>query len=200
MSQIGVCTGEVLVHRLAVGTVMPVMKPRRHHEPSKRAELPPDIGVNKRRLRGNEKDVHHKRGFGEPEDEDRNVNETARENHIHEVQSRSGQPIHLFGRMMNGMKRPEKPRRMKAAMDPVLSEIGDEYQHRNLKKRQRGNHGLHRRNARPAEEDESWSERENRQDLDQERIHEKVGEVHRRQLITKDLLIGAQPRRNAPAV
>src|SRR5687768_9048310 len=93
---------------------------------------------------------------------------------------------------MNGMERPEERRGMEGPMHPVLSEIGDEHQRHYLDdKRERTNRGAYRIDTRPVEEDERRCQGENRQNLDEERVDEKVCEVNG-PLGAKHLLVGAE--------
>ena len=67
---------------------------------------------------------------------------------------------------------------MKRPMDPVLGEIGDQQERGNLHdERQRSDGRAHRRHARPVEENQRGPEREDRQQLDQQRVDEEIGEI-----------------------
>lgn len=56
------------------------------HEAPQGRECPPHVGVDERRLRRDEKHVHQQRGPREPEQEDGDVGQAAREDHVDQVQ------------------------------------------------------------------------------------------------------------------
>src|SRR5687768_7344594 len=101
------------------------------------------------------------------------------------------QPVHLGGRVMDGVKGPEKRDDMKRPVNPVLREIGDQKNQGNLdQQRQRSDGSRQRLDPRPGEQYQRRLQGENRQDLNQQRIDEEVREIDG-PLTTKDRLVCA---------
>ena len=116
---------KVLVDRFPLGPVMPVMELRRGQDPAQRPEPEADVRVDERRLNAHERHIGEERRLGEPEQLDRHVGQAASDRDVHQMQTRSGQPVHDVGRMMNAMKAPEDGHPVKRAVHPVLHEVGE---------------------------------------------------------------------------
>src|ERR1043166_3544593 len=114
---------EILVHRFPLRAVMPMMKRGRRQYRTQPPELPPDVCVNERRLNHHPRHIREHRALGESQNVDRDITDRARHHRIHQMQPRSGEPIHHLHRMMNRVKAPQKRDHVKRAMHPILRQI-----------------------------------------------------------------------------
>ncbi len=116
---------EVLVHGFAIGAVVPVMKLRRGHHPAQQTEVESNVGMDERGLNAYERHIRDERRLCEAEHVNRHVGEPASDGDVHQMQPRSGKPVHHVCRVMDPMEAPEHRHLMKCAMHPVLHEVGE---------------------------------------------------------------------------
>ena len=125
------------------------MEPRGGEQPPQRAEVEAHVGVDERRLDAHERHVGEQRPVREAEHVDRDVGEAAGDRHVHEVQPRAGQPVHRRRGMVDGVEAPQRGHAVERAVDPVLGEVGEDEDRRELERaRQRGDRGRDPRVAR----------------------------------------------------
>src|SRR6202451_3550403 len=99
--------GEVLVDRLALGAMAPMMETERRQDALQGAQFPAHVRVNERRLNHNDQYVGGNRRLGKSHNIDWHVRRASGDDGVHQMQSRSRQPVHLFGPGVDRVELPE---------------------------------------------------------------------------------------------
>ena len=137
MSQSGKVPAKLVSPPSSRRGVVPAVEHRRRHHVFERAERPVQVGVHERRMKDIERaePEHHARR--NPGHQQHDVDPDGPEQQVHRVKARRGNPVHILGRMMDGVVSPE-PAAMEHAVQPVHHEIGsDQEQDRLQPQRQR---------------------------------------------------------------
>jgi len=103
--------------------MVPVVKFRGAQEHAERADGKADIGVNVYRPNATKGDKAGEGLEGETEDEGGEVNEAHGVNRIERVFAVSGEPVQMFGAVVDSMEPPEETDAVLKTMTPVDNEV-----------------------------------------------------------------------------
>ena len=158
--------GEVLVDALLVRRVMPVVILRRRDRPTQSTETPAQVGVDEHRVKRQEHQVGEERRWREADDEHRQVGHGARQDGVHRMDARAGEPVHFPARVMDGVEAPQPRHPVKRAVDPVGGEIDEQHDLDELQPQRLGGHRLLKIEPhRPGEQHLDRNQRRERQQL-----------------------------------
>src|SRR6476469_6313033 len=105
---------------------MPMVQLRGAHERAQWTYWEADVGMD---INGPEpaESEHSGNGFqGKAHDEGRQVNQAHRVNRINRMLAMGGQPVEVFGTVMNGMKPPEKADLVLQSVAPIHGKVAQE--------------------------------------------------------------------------
>src|ERR1043165_14021 len=124
--------GEVDVDGFLLDPMMPVVKTWGDEEPFKPGKAPAKVRVNESGIEINDEDVGVHRHGTEAEDKHWNDGGAAQRQDFKKMHPGAGHPVHAPRRVVHGMESPQPWNAMKCAMDPVLNEVSQKHDGREL--------------------------------------------------------------------